>query len=379
MTRPLTVAVDARLVFDEPWRGIAKTVVGLYRALAALRPDWRFHLFHREGTVPNPFADRPNVFPRRIDIRGDRLDLWNRVRLPIATRFAGADVFHAPAGVAPRFPFARMVTTLHDLIPLDTRPTDADSVRWVANVGRAARSARVVITASEFSKRRIAEAFGVPLWKIHVIPWAPSFESVSTEGRSQGPRWEAIRPDRPYVLHFGLVDPRKNTARVLAAWALLPVAVREAFLLLIVGVQGPALERYQAEAKQLGGVRVLGYVPEGEVWELLAGAAAVCYPTLYEGFGLPALDAMAAGVPVLTSAATSLPEVVGNAAVLVDPADETAIAAGLLRMLTDEGYRSELAGRGRDRAKAYTWERTAEATAAVFEDVATGRADAGRG
>ncbi len=375
MIRPLTITVDARLVFDEPWRGIAKTIVGLYRALAAARPDWRFHLFHRDGTIPNPFADLANVFPRRIDIRGDRFDLWNRVRLPLANRLAGADVFHAPAGVAPRFPFARMVTTLHDLIPLDTRPNDPDVVQWEANVRRTARTAHAVITASEFSKRRIVEALHLVPEKVHVIPWAPHHSPP----RKQGPR-QTLACAAGYVLHFGLADPRKNTARVLAAWATLPPAVREAYQLLIVGVQGPALARFQHEAAQLGqSVRVVGYVPEDEVRDLLAGATVLCYPTLYEGFGLPALDAMAAGVPVLTSTTTSLPEVVGDAAELVDPTDETALAAGLLRLLTDEAHRTALATRGRARATTYTWERTAEATASVFEFVATGRVDAGRG
>lgn len=375
MSRPLTITVDARLVFDEPWRGIAKTIVGLYRALAAARPHWRFHLFHRSGTNPNPFADRPNVFPKRIDMRGDRFDLWNRVRLPLANR--GADVFHAPAGVAPRFPLAKLVTTIHDLIPLDTRPTDADVVRWVANVRRAARTSRAVITASEFSKRRIVEAFGLSPAKIAVIPWAPHHSPPRKQG-SDGPKPLACATG--YVLHFGLAEPRKNTARVLAAWGVLPPALREAYQLLVVGVQGPALAHFQREAAQLGdSVRVVGYLPEDEVRELLAGAAVLCYPTLYEGFGLPALDAMAAGVPVLTSRTTSLPEVVGDAAELVDPTDEAALAAGLLRLLADDAYRAELAKRGRERAARYTWERTAEATASVFKNVATGRADAGRG
>lgn len=378
MSRPLKITVDARLVFDEVRRGIAKTIIGTYRALAAARPDWRFVLFHREPAADDPFAGLPNVVPRRIDIKGDRFGLWERVRLPAANLTARADVFHAPAGPAPRLPLAPMVVTINDLIPLELRPNDADVVAWAASVRRAAHKSRTILTASEHARARVVHHFGVPASKVAVIRWGPLSAPAAPPTSDQLAAVRA-RYDVPaaagYVLHFGMADPRKNTARTLDAWAGLPAEARGRFVLLVVGVQGPALDRFRAQAKQLGvsgSVSVHGYVPEDDVRALLAGAAVLCYPTTYEGFGLPILDGFAAGVPVLTGNATSLPEVAGDAAVMVDATSTEAVRDGLARMLADEGLRRALAARGRERLTRFSWEQTAEQVATAFERAAGG-------
>ena len=376
MSRPLTVTVDARLVFDEVRRGIAKTIVGTYRALAAARPDWRFVLFHREPADATTFAGLPNVELQRIDIRGDRFGLWEKVRLPGANLAARPDAFHAPAGPAPRLPLAPMVVTINDLIPLEFRPTDADVVRWAASVRRAAHNARAILTASEHARGRIVRHFGVPASKVEVIRWGPLSAPAApptAEQLADVRRKYGVPGGAGYVLHFGMADPRKNTARTLDAWAAVPAAVRGGYILLVVGVQGPALDRFRDQAKRLGvadAVRVHGYVPEEDVRALLAGAAVLCYPTTYEGFGLPVLDGFAAGVPVLTGDNTSLPEVAGDAALLVDASSTDALRDGLARLLADDGLRRELVAHGRERLKLFSWERTAEQVAAVFERVA---------
>ena len=383
MTRPLTIVIDGRTVFDEPRRGIAKTTVAQYRALAAIRPAWRFRFFYAEGTQPDPFADLPNVTCERLRMRGDRLDLWPRLRLPLATAIARPDLVHAAAGVAARFPGAPLVTTLNDLIPLESGRTDAAALAWVANVRRAARRARAVLTPSEFTKGRIVAQLGVNPAKVHVVPWA----ATSPPARPSPGRLAELRArfgvpsgDR-YVLHFGMADPRKNTAGLVEAWALVPAEVRRGVRLVVVGLsdtgRAELVVRFAPRLSLGGDVGIYGYVPEDDVGALLAGAEVLAYPTLYEGFGLPILDGFAAGVAVLTGRTTSLPEVAGDAALSVDVTDPAALAGGLARLLHDADCRAGCVRRGAARAARFTWARAAEATARVWEWTSDG-ATAGR-
>ena len=163
------------------------------------------------------------------------------------------------------------------------------------------------------------------------------------------------------------------TDRLIEAFARLPAALRGAFRLLVVGIQDDALARFRADADRLGiGDRasINGFAAEGDIAALLSGAAVLCFPSRSEGFGLPILDAFLCGTPVLTANRTSLPEVVGDAGVLVDPDSTEAIADGLARMLESETLRAELSARGFARLAGYTWDRVARQTAEVFERAA---------
>jgi len=363
----MTIAVDARLVFDEAHRGIAKTTIGLYRALAIARPNWRFLMFYRDGVNENPFADRANIETRKIDIRGDRFQLWQRVRLPWAIWRSGAELFHSHSGIAPTFPMTRMVVTIHDLIPLDCRAEEANVRDWRTNVERAARKARLIITASEHAKERIVCHFRVAREKIRLVDWAPysRAETIMIKGDV----------GMPYALHFGMSDVRKNTARVIDAWCALPTEVRERNRLEIVGVDPKGLETFRHRIREVGNddsIHLHGYLKEEEIRGLLARACFLCYPTLYEGFGMPILDAFAAGVPVMTSPTTSLPEVAGDAAVYVDPNNTLSMTSGMMTLLTDAEVRWNLVQQGRERVARFTWEATAEKVAAIFAEAVEG-------
>jgi glycosyltransferase involved in cell wall biosynthesis len=366
----MRIVVDARQVYRPDRRGIGKNLVDLYAALAAHRPDWRFVLAH-DRTVPDPLAGFPNVERRQIDIPGHRFNLWEQVRLPAAAVGWGADVLHAPANTGPRAPLARMVVTIHDLIPLEIAPDAPATRRWLRRVRAAARAARHVVTPSRYSKGRICEVFGVPAGKVTVVPWAPAGNLRRVDDPVELDRVRGkygLRPGEPYAFGFGAEDPRKNTARVIDAYAGLPEAVRRAFRLLLVGVQEPALSRFRERAGP--GVALHGFADEADLPALLSGAAALVFPSRSEGFGLPVLDAFRCGTPVLTADRTSLPEVAGGAAVLVDPDSTEAVRDGLCRLLTDEPLRRELATRGAERVAQFTWEKAAAAVAGVFEAVA---------
>src|SRR6478672_3937534 len=142
----MLVAVDARTVYSPVRRGTGKNLIDLYRRVARLRPDWNFVMFHRSPAAgDDPFQPESNISARAIEIRGDRWNLWEQVRLPAAAAAARASVLHSPANTAPGFPIVPLVTTIHDLIPVDMGPS-AVARQWASNVGRAARISRKVLT-----------------------------------------------------------------------------------------------------------------------------------------------------------------------------------------------------------------------------------------
>jgi len=381
----LRIAVDARLMFDSPRRGIGKTSIALYTALAKVRPDWRFLLYYRVGRFENPFTQLQNVIPQQLELPGYRLygplerwlNCWDSVRLPVELSRERPDLFHIPGGLYPRFATGRMVTTIHDLIPIDTRPMDADVKQWTRDVRRSAIQSRAIITASEHARERIVERFRVRREKIHIMKWGPVSVQTTplTAEEEQSFRQKYNLPLRKnYLLHFGLEDPRKNTHRLLEAWARVSPELRAANPLVIVGFQGPGLARTESLCNELrirDSVRLFGYIPEKDGQHLLAGAKILCYPSLYEGYGLPLVEAFHCGVPVLASRHTSIPEVAGDAACLVDATKVDELALGLQKLLSDPQLCEELAQLGLKQVQSTTWEACAENVACVFENVTT--------
>jgi glycosyltransferase involved in cell wall biosynthesis len=372
----MRLALDARQIHRSGRRGIGKSLVELYRNLARLRPDWQIMMFHQAPAEDDPLAGLPNVQRRRIDIPGDRWDLWQRVRLTIAVRLSGCNVVHCPANTAAAHPGAPLVLTIHDLIPLEASFATPASASWGRNVAKAARKARRILTPSNHVRDQITRLLGVPSDKVTVCHWAadPACQRVTdTEPLKCLRRARGIQTYRPYVLGFGGADPRKNTAGILQAWAMLPEPVRDGCALLLVGIQEPALTAMRRQAQRLaldGSAFLDGFVGDDEIPALISGATALCYPSRGEGFGLPILDAFACRTPVLTGDNSSLPEVAGDAAVLVNAEDPSAIANGLMDLLGDESLRAELVARGTARLAQFSWaacaERTAEAIAGAL-------------
>lgn len=373
----MRIAVDARQMYRPERRGIGKTLVPLYAALAARRPDWTFTLVHQlPAAVPE--LDRvANVRRVRLDPPGaGRLDLWERALLPAAAWAGRADVLHAPANTGPARSATPVVLTLHDLIPLELAPADPAAVRWAGRAGRAARRAAHVLTGSEYSKRQLVEVLGLPADKVTVTPWAPAPDLARVTDPAELGRVRklyGVPAGERYVFGFGADDPRKNTARLIRAFAGLPAAVQTCARLVLVGVQPAALPGFRAAAADGGvGDRVVvtGFAAEADLPALLSGAAVLAFPSLAEGFGLPLLDAFVCGAAVLTGDRSSLPEVAGDAAVLVDPTADGPVRDGLHALLTDDNLRATLVRRGFARAAGFSWPAAADATAAVFERAA---------
>lgn len=231
----------------------------------------------------------------------------------------------------------------------------------------------------------ISEASGIALRKwFNVDPKRVTTTYLAADSRFQPIAPEALTTTlaglglnpQAYVLTVGTLEPRKNLTTLFAAYAGLPTALRKRFPLVLAGMKGWHTEGLLKPAEDLirrGELRLLGYVPDGLIPSLYAGAAAFCYPSRYEGFGLPVLEAMASGVPVITSNATSLPEVVGSAGLMVDPDDVDGIRDHLRQLLEDQTYAQELGRRGLLRSRSFSWDRCARETISVYEKVMLGR------
>jgi glycosyltransferase involved in cell wall biosynthesis len=298
--------------------------------------------------------------------------LWMQLELPRLLRTLRPDVVHFTNYLAPLATEVPYVVSFHDMTLrlLPHLHTLKKRVLTASLLPRVARRARLVLTPSESSRDDVVRLLGIDAGRVRVIPYAPGEEFRAVEEPAQTLVSRGIRP--PYLLHVGTLEPRKNLPRVLRAFA--RIAGRFPEVTFVVagppGWDGGAARRTAARAGLGPRIAFLGYVPEAELSRLYSHAAALVYPSLYEGFGLPVVEAMACGTPVLSSLSSSLAEIAAGAAVLVDPQNEAAIAAAMAALLSDPALRVELREKGRARAASYTWRRTAEETLQAYREAA---------
>lgn len=367
------IALDARTLYAPQRRGIGKSLLQLYRHLAQVRPDWRIIAYHRQPHAPPLPLPAGFAQPRRIEMPGDRFDAWLRWRLPWSAMRDGVDLLHCPANVCPAWMPVPTVVTVHDLIPLDLphahTPTHVERFRQSVRV--ACQRAAAVLCPSHYTRRRLIQDMGADPRRVHVVPWAGDELAPAPVTHQPSMLLGRYRVAPPYVLHLGAADPRKNTRGLIESWAALPTEHRGQWKLLIVGLDDATRRDLLRLCQQRGvseTVVLHGFVHEDELPALMASAQVLAYPSLSEGFGLPILEAYAQGVAVLAGNATSLPEVAGDAAVLVDPQDVRAIRNALARLMGDPSLRQALVQRGRLRLAGWTWRDCAQKFAQVLEE-----------
>jgi glycosyltransferase involved in cell wall biosynthesis len=299
-----------------------------------------------------------------------------QVSIPWLVRKARADLFHAPHYVVSPFTHCPTVVTIHDCIHLrfpQYLPNRAALVyaRWMMR--SAAHRARRILTVSQASKGDILSYLGVPASKVDVIYNALD-ERIATPPTAEDlarVRERFLLTD-PFVLYAGNIKPHKNLDRLIEAFARVREHVPGDLKLLIIGDE---ISKYQNLRRLVHRcqlhqhVRFLGFVSDATLAALYRMAAVFVFPSLYEGFGLPPLEAMASGAPVVTSNVSSLPEVVGDAALLIDPLDAGAIAEAIRRILTDTTLREDLIRRGHERVHAFSWERSVARVRQTYFDV----------
>jgi glycosyltransferase involved in cell wall biosynthesis len=283
---------------------------------------------------------------------------WEQALLPLIAR--ESQFIYSPANLAP-LASRRNVVVIHDVAALRHpewyRPLYVTYQRGM--LPALARRARLVLTVSEFSKRELVEVLGANADRVAVVP--NGVDERFTPEADPGPARAAHGLEQPYVLVVGTRIARKN----LGVMALAAARLREQGVEVVHAGSG----RDYMRGEQTDGLRPLGYVHEDHLPGLYAGALALAMPSLYEGFGLPCLEAMACGVPVVASNRGALPETCAPAGLLVEPDDQEGFAAELERLVADDAYRGRIAGASLEHARGFTWERTAKQTDALIEHV----------
>jgi glycosyltransferase involved in cell wall biosynthesis len=353
--------------------GIGRYTRGIVGALAELDHTNRYTLVvPRDVALPPPLAD--NMTVRRLPLAEWPLTVaWHRLRLPLYVNlFTGAlDIFHSPDFVLPPVQRARTIVTVHDLSFLRYPEYAARGlVAYLsAVVPRSLRRADLILADSEWTRQDVVNLLGIAAEKITVVPAGvgPEYRVISDLPLLEAVRQRYRLPAR-FVLHVGTLEPRKNLVRLIEAFRALADVEPETRLVLV-GGKGWLYEDIFAGVERLGlGDRVVfpGYVAEADLPAVYNLAAVLAYPSLYEGFGIPPLEAMACGVPVVCSSSSSLPEVVGDAAMMVQPTETDALAGALQRALMDDTLRAQLRQRGLARARHFTWQAAARKLLAAY-------------
>jgi glycosyltransferase involved in cell wall biosynthesis len=362
------IAIDARKLHDY---GIGTYVRNLVHTLARQGGTDTYVLLCSQRDVPFVRALGPQFEP--LPEPAANYSVREQFSVPAALRRARVDLFHAPHYVVPPLTRCPYVVTIHDCIHLrfpQYLPNRAAHVYARTMMWTSARRARRVLTVSEASKDDILHYLHVPADRVEVVPnglderfaTAPTAEDLARVR-------ERFQLTEPFILYAGNIKPHKNVDRLIEAYSILRRQGITGTKLLIIGDElskYPALRRLVHRFQLHKHVRFFGFVPDRTLAALYRLASVFVFPSLYEGFGLPPLEAMAAGAPVVTSNVSSLPGVVGDAALLIDPLDAGAIASAMARVLSEPALRADLICRGLERAKLFSWDRTVTRIRAIY-------------
>lgn len=348
--------------------GISRFVVNLVSNLAERRSDDEYYLCYRLRALRRPqLIWRPRN--QRFHIR--------LLQEPFNQRlFRRLDIYHATDNRLPAYhDLVPFLGTLHDVFYLSQPDMGSSRTRrrWQARYRDVAARSQLIMTMSEFSKSEIVRLLGVSPRRVRVVPLAPSQGYVPQSPTAVALVRERYALHKPYVLFGGGFGRRKNPLGALRAFNLALRRLPADVCFALAGTGGPLgaeVKAFLQEANLTDRVKLLGFIPEADHPALIAGSLLYLFPSLLEGFGLPAVEAMACGAPLVASATTSLPEVCGDAAILVNPTDEANVADALVEVASSHALRQMLTLRGLQRAKDFTWRRVAASVVELYREIA---------
>lgn len=380
----MKIGIDARTLINR--RGIGNVVFHLLQGLSKIPYECSFVIyvddFKSIELIPRDprFSVKvlhPNIYP-----------IWEQIRLPISVMQDDLDILHCPGNSAPVFLPRRvkLVLSIMDVMFMFPSTQLPKSPSWYQRFGRkylkyvvpiVAKRAAAITTISSSSRNDITQYIDVPLDSVIVI-WLAANESCSiTPDSSQlNAMRTSFQLNAPFVLALGALDPRKNTETILRSFVKFKQQHPSVIKLALVGLPSRGIEKFRRVADDLGianDVVFAGFVTEDDLVALYNAAELLLYPSLYEGFGLPVLEAMICGTPVITSSCGSIPEIAGDAALMVDPHDEDAIANALKMVLTNKIVYNSLVEKGKVRADLFSWQLAAEKIFAVYQSVMTAK------
>ena len=373
----MRIAIDASTLSTQG--GPRTYVLGLLDALLRVDRENEYVVFYNDPSHLGRFpGTREVVLPGKSPLAR----LWREhVLLPRACRRERVDLLHCPKSAIPLLsPGCPVVVTLHDLIPVKHPELEkrAAHLYWRLHIPRAARRSDLVITISEWAKEEIIATYGVPAERVAVV--MQSFDPAMLEPRDPaiGRRIRG-RYGLPaeYLLYVGTIQPRKNLGTLIEAYAELRRTMTDPPKLVIVGRKGWLYDDLFTRISELrleDMVIFTGFVPDEELPYLFDGARVFAYLSLLEGFGRPPLEAMACGVPVVTSNTTAIPEVVGEAGITVPPLDVAAAAAAIRSILTDDARAAALREQGKVQARRFSWDAAAQETLDLYRSLVAPRA-----
>ncbi len=373
----MRVVLDGRPA-GEYFPGIGRYVYHLTRALAQEDPGLEILLLH-DPRADVPWRALAGEFPhlKLVPAPWSPFSPAGQVAIPRLLRTLDADLYHATYYLMPYLAGLPTVLTVYDLVPL--RVPSALSPAWRRHLYHllhrlAVRRAGLCLTISHTTAKDMTELLGVPPARLRVTYPAPDPRFRPPAGHAEVERWKRSRglPAR-YVLYAGINKPHKNLGRLIEAWSLVMARWQDAWgerpALVWAGPQDQRFRGILEAFQQAESAYVLGRLSDDDLVRLYQGAEVLVHPSLYEGFGLPVLEAMACGVPVACADRPALNEVAGGAALLFDPEDEEAIAGALLELLTAPERRQALAEAGLARAAEFTWPAAARATLAAYREL----------
>jgi len=371
------VGIDCRDLRAGSLTGIGRFVRNLLRSLADEDSPPTLYLYGNQHTVfPFP-RELSSASPRTRRTKEAATWWWDRVSLPRQARHDRLDVFLSPYFKAPGIRSCPVVITIHDLLFLRMPPELSGRSAVYSRAFRSfaasfARRAAAVLTVSEHSRNDIVQLLDVPAKKVHVVGNCVEAEFHPADGAAIEKAKRSYRLHEEYILYVGSFSPHKNLDGLLQMYAGLSDGVRSKYQLVLAGRADKWTPKTRDKVKDLGlsdRVKIPGHIDENDLPAIYAGASAFATLSRWEGFGLPVIEAMACGTPVLCSDRTSLPEVAGSAAALVDPDDLPSCSKELERVLTDASLRQELRPKGLERAKQFSPKRFATLVLDVLSSV----------
>jgi glycosyltransferase involved in cell wall biosynthesis len=372
----MKIGIDARYGLRKVRRGIGNYIYQLlceYRKLKV--PHYQFFLYADQSADPEVIESMRSDLFTIEKIYAPNLALWEQVALPLAAKSDKVDVLHCTSNMAPVIlKPCPIVTTIHDVIEFrrkefgDTKLPIRHRISRLYRMGvlpRVAKISDMIITDTTYSKNDISEVLSIPKYKVAVIGLAINDNNFKISDSEQISILKRLQIKEKYIFALGAIDKRKNTAMLLQSYYEYRSKTNNNVELVIAGIERS--DMFDGSISE--GVRLFGYLPNNEILALYHNATLFIYPSLYEGFGLPVLEAMACGTPVLSSATTSVGEVAADAAITFDPKNTLELSDKIILLLENPALRQTLINKGYKRVLEFSWERCARETLDVYRSI----------